>query len=302
MHQPTRGGASAHARTGRVFLPQRSGCTRRQRPRRCSSAQVSLRGTGAVTSVRTGVGLAEKEGPEAAVRVAAGPELARGAFLSAASCGSARAGAPSSAAARSTPSRCRRGRAARGAGEGWSLRHAPTTGRARLDPRRRTSLEASVAHNSTLRARATAEELWEPAHAHNAVGPGARKKQGCREGARGGPQWVIGPRRPTPAGGRGRRTHCQHAHTAHPKRSPSVAVMTSQHDAVARAGCGRLLHRVDVLEPRRAGRERVELGVAALADDCSRAGYRSHGRARMRALRFGTEPAVWGLLSVMWTA
>ena len=162
--------------------------------------------------------------------------------------------------------------------------------------------EASAAHNSTLRARATAEELREPARAHNAVGPGARKKQGCREGARGGPQWIIGPRRLTPAGGRGRRTHCQHAHTAHPKRSPSVAVMTSQHDAVARAGCGRLLHRVDVLEPRRAGRERVELGVAALADDCSRAGYRSHSRARMRALRFGTEPAVWGLLSVMWTA
>ena len=177
--------------------------------------------------------------------------------------------------------RCRTGRAARGAGAGWSLRHAPTAGRARLDPRRRRSLGRAQQHVASTRNRRGA--LGASARSHHAVGPGARKQQVCREGARGGPQWVIGPRKLTPAGGRGRRTHCQHAHTAHPKRSPSVAVMTSQHDAVARAGCGRLLHRVDVLEPRRAGRERVVLGVAALADDCSRAGYRSHGRARMRA-------------------
>jgi hypothetical protein len=42
---------------------------------------VSLRGTGAVERVRTGVAWGENEGPEAAVRVAAGPGLARSAFL-----------------------------------------------------------------------------------------------------------------------------------------------------------------------------------------------------------------------------
>ena len=68
----------------------------------------------------------------------------------------------------------------------------------------------------------------------------------------------------------GRWTHIQHVCTARARRSTSVAVLTSLHDADARVGPARRLRHVDVPDHARAGRERAFVGIAALADGPTR--------------------------------
>ena len=125
--------------------------------------------------------------------------------------------------------------------------------------------ETSAAHDGMLRARATAEELWEPPRTGSAALACVPDSITRAESPRGGAQWVFRLRSLLPMTWHGRWTHIQHARTARVRRSTSVAVLISRHDADAWVGRARLLHRVDVPSPRRAGRERVSRDGVALA-------------------------------------
>ena len=88
------------------------------------------------------------------------------------------------AAARWTPSRCRTGRAALGAGAGGSLRHAPATGRARPDPRRRRNLGRARRHAASARNGRGA--LGATTHRQRSLGLCSGQHHTCREPTRWG--------------------------------------------------------------------------------------------------------------------
>ena len=198
--------------------------------------------------------------------------------------------------------RCRTGRAALGAGAGWSLRHAPTAGRARLDPRRRRSLGRAQQHVASTRNR------------RGAQGASARSQCGrtwCKKEAsvqRGRPWWAaVG--------------HWAQKADSCWRAWPPDTLSTCSHcasEALAQ-------RRRDDLSARcgREGRLRpapASSGRARTTSNGSRAGCTGRRSSRRRLLTrrlpfarsgadaghggrytFWTEPAPGGLLSVTWT-